>query len=133
MPLIEHVHRVAIVLKMTEWVEQGICTKFYIKIEHSSMKTIRMIQKAAAMGNWWLAASSGQCTTHASHLMQSFLAKLQITQVTQPPLQPRFGALHLLAEITFEREEISDRQWDSENYGGAADGNWENCVTSQGA
>ena len=45
---------------MTEWVEQQICIKFCIKLEHSSMET-KMIQKAAAMGNWWLAASSRQC------------------------------------------------------------------------
>ena len=33
----------------------------------------------------------------------------------------------------FEREEISDCQWDSGKYDRAADGNWENCVRSQGA
>ena len=48
--------------KMTEQVEQQICIQFCIKFEHSSTKTIWMIQKAAAMGNWWLAASSRQCT-----------------------------------------------------------------------
>ena len=44
-------------------------------------------------------------------------------------LQPRFGALWLLAfpktKITFEREEISDRRWDSGKYDRAADSNWE--------
>ena len=53
------------------------------------------------------------------------------------PLQPRFGALWLLAfpktKITFEREEIQDNWWDSGKYERAADGNWENCVRSQGA
>ena len=53
------------------------------------------------------------------------------------PLQPRFGALWLLAfpktKITFEREEISDWQWDSGKYDGAADGDWENYVRSHGA
>ena len=43
------------------------------------------------------------------------------------PLQPRFGILWLLAfaktKITFEGEEISDHQWDSGKYDGAADGN----------
>ena len=47
------------------------------------------------------------------------------------PLQPRFDALWLLAfpqnKFTFEREEISDRWWDSGKYNGAAVGNWENC------
>ena len=53
------------------------------------------------------------------------------------PLQLRFGTLRLLAfpetKITFEREEISDCWWDSGKYDKAADGNWENCVRSQGA
>ena len=44
------------------WVEQRICIKFFIKFEHSSRETIQMIQKSAAMGNWWLAASSPQHT-----------------------------------------------------------------------
>ena len=53
------------------------------------------------------------------------------------PLQPRFGTLWLLAfpkiKIIFERKETSDNQWDSGKYNGAADGNLENCVMSQGA
>ena len=53
------------------------------KLEHSSVETIGMIQKAAAMGNLGLAASSRQHTVHASRLLQRFLAKHQITQVTQ--------------------------------------------------
>ena len=32
--------------KMTEQVEQQICIKFCVKLEHSSMKTIEMTQKA---------------------------------------------------------------------------------------
>ena len=51
MPLSVHVYRVADVFKMTEQVEQQICIKFCIKLEQSSMETIQMIQKAAAMGN----------------------------------------------------------------------------------
>ena len=31
---------------MTEWVEQQICIKFCVKLEHSSTETIQMIQKA---------------------------------------------------------------------------------------
>ena len=46
---------------------------------------------------------------------------------TTPPLQPRSGALWLLAfpktKITLEREEISDHWWDSGKYDGAAPGN----------
>ena len=65
--LSEHVYCVAITFKMTEWVEQQICIKFCIKLEHSSVENIQMIQKAPAMGNWWLATLSQQhahsCTT----------------------------------------------------------------------
>ena len=67
--------------------------------------------------------------------MQSFLVKHQITQVTQPPYNLKFGALQFLAfpqtKITFEREEISNHQWDSGKCDGPADGDWENCVRSQ--
>ena len=52
MPLREHVYCVAIAFKMTEQVEQRICIKFCVKLEHPSMETIWMIQKAVAMGNW---------------------------------------------------------------------------------
>ena len=52
------------------------------------METIWVIQKTSAMGNWWLAASSRQCTHYTLRLMQSFLVKHQITQVTQPPYRP---------------------------------------------
>ena len=62
MPLSEHVHYVAITFKMTEWVEQEMHINFCIKLEYVSAETIQVIQKAAAMGNWWLAASSQQWT-----------------------------------------------------------------------
>ena len=48
----EHVYCVAITSKVTERVEQQICMKFCVKLEHSSVETIRMIQQAIAMGNW---------------------------------------------------------------------------------
>ena len=37
---------VAVTFKMTEPVEQQICIKFCVKLGHSSMETIPMIQKA---------------------------------------------------------------------------------------
>ena len=52
------------------------------------METIRMIQKASAMGNWWLAASSRQCALSCITLVQSCLMKYQIIQVTQLPYSP---------------------------------------------
>ena len=46
MPLKKHVYWVAVTFKMTEQVEQQICIKFCIKLEHSSTETIQMIQRA---------------------------------------------------------------------------------------
>ena len=122
---------------MTERVEQWICIKFCIKLEHSSVETTEMIQKATAMGNWWLAASSWQCARSCITLRVDFFGKTSNHPGDSAPLQPRFGILWLLdfskTEITFEREEISDHWWDSGKYNKAADGYWENCVRSQGA
>ena len=122
---------------MTEQVEQWICITFYVKLEHSSVETIRMIQKAAAMGNWWLAASSWQHTRSCITSHAELFGETSNHSGDSAPLPPRFGALWLLAfpktEITFEREEISDHQWDSGQYDGAADGHGENCVKRQGA
>ena len=95
-----------------------------------------MIQKTSAMGNWWLAASS-QYTCPCITSQAEFVSETSNHPGEFAPLQPRFGALQLLAfprtKITFEREEISDHQWDSGKYDRAADGDWENCVRSQGA
>ena len=84
--------------------------------------------EALAMGNWWLAVSSRQ------HDHSRIMSHAEIFGETSnhpgdsAPLQPRFGALRLLAfpktKITFEREEVSDHWWDSEKYNRAADGNW---------
>ena len=69
MPLREHVYCVAVIFKMTEWVEQQTHIKLCTKLEHSSVETLWMIQKAAAMGNWWWAASSQElaCSCIMSH------------------------------------------------------------------
>ena len=101
------------------------------------METTRMIQKAAAMGNWWLAASSPQhaCSHITSHA--EFFGETPNHPGDSAPLQSRFSALRRLAfpktKITFEREEISDLRWNSIKHDRAADGDWETCVRSQGA
>ena len=122
---------------MTEQVEQLICIKFCVKLEHSSTGTIQMIQKAAAMGNWWLAASSWQCARSCITSPAEVFGETSNHPGDSALLQPRFSALQPLAflknKITFEREEISDCQWDSGKYDRAADGKWENCVSSQDA
>ena len=76
----------AITFKMTEQVEQLMCKRFCIKLEHSSVEIIQMIQKAAAMGNRWLAAS-WQCT-RSCITSRAELVKHHITQVTQAPYSP---------------------------------------------
>ena len=120
-----------------DWVEQQICIKFCDKLEHSSTETVRMIQKAAALGNWWLAASSWQCAHSGIMSHAEFFGKISNHPGDSASLQHRFGALQLLAfpktKIIFEREEISDHWWDSGKYDGTADGNLENCVRSQRA
>ena len=137
MPLSEHVYCVAIVFKMAEQVEQQICVKFWMKVEYSSTETIQMIQKVTAIGNRWLAASSQQSTQSCFMSGEEFFGETLNHPGDSAPIQPIFGALWLLAfpktKITFEREVISDHQWDSGKYNRVTDGDWENCVMSQDA
>ena len=64
-----------------------------------------------ATGDWQL--RHDDAPAHASRLMQ-FFCETSNHPGDSVPLQPRFGALQLLAflkiEITFEREEISDHR-----------------------
>ena len=84
---------------------------------------------------------TGSFITTAHPLMHHDLCRVFWWNVKSPrglsPLQPRSGALWLLAspktKTTFEREEISDCRSHSGKYNRAADGDWENCVRSQGA
>ena len=130
MPLSEHVYCVAITSKMTEWGEQRICIKFCVKLEHSCTETIWMIQKATAILKQLVIGSFIMTTCPLIHhgLCRVFWWNIK---------SPRFGTLRLLAfpktKITFEREQIAGRRWDPGKYEGAADGNWENSVRSQGA
>ena len=121
-----------------DWVSRAmkICIKFCIKLEYSSKDTIHMIQKATAMGNWWLAASSRQCAHSCTTSRAEIFGKISNHPGDSALLQPRFGTLWLLAfpktKITFKREEILDHWWGSGKYDGETDGDWENCVRSQG-
>ena len=76
-------------------------------------------------------------SAHSCIMSRAVFDKISNHSGDLAPLQPRCGTLRLLAfpqtKITFKREEILDRQWDSGKYNGAADGDWENCVRSQGA
>ena len=44
------------------WGANATWHQFCITLEHSFVGTVWMTQKAASMHNWWLAASSRQCT-----------------------------------------------------------------------
>ena len=120
MPLSEHVYCVAVAFKMAEQVEQWICIRFCIKLKHSSVETIWMIQKAAVMGNWQLTASSQQHACSCIMSCAEFFCEISNHPGDSAPREPRFGTLRFLAfaktKITSEREEISYCQWDSGKY-----------------
>ena len=130
MLLSEHVYCMAVAFKMTEQVEQWICIKFFIKVEHSSVETIWM-------GNWWLVASSWQCAHSCTTSYAEFFGETSNHPGDSVP--PTAQVCHS-ASSGFSQKlksplkgKISDLQWGSGKYDGAADGNWENCVRSQGA
>ena len=134
MPLSEHVYCEAIAFKMTKWVEQWICIKFYVRLEHSSVETIQMIQKATAMENWWLAASSPEHT--CSRIMSDFWWNIETPKVTQPHYSPDLVP-HDFWLFPKLKSPLKGKRFQTINesgkYDGAADGNWENCVRSQSA
>ena len=87
MPLSEHVYCVAIAYKMTEQVEQ-ICIKFCVKPEHSPHRNYLYDSKGHSYGQLVVGSFIMTMCLFTSCLMQSSLAKHQITQVTQPPYSP---------------------------------------------
>ena len=80
---------------------------------------MRSVHKAAAMGNWWLAASSQECILVCITSHTEFFRETSNHLGDLAPLQPRFGALWLMAfpktKITFKREDTSDVQKTQEN------------------
>ena len=118
---------------MTEQIEQWICIKFCIELECPSTEIIWVIQKATAMGNWWLAASSQQHTHYASRLVQ-FFGETSNHPHDSAPYSPDlvpwdFGLFpNLKSPLKGNRSSMRfTKIWQ------AADGDWENCVKSQGA
>ena len=88
MLLTEHVYCVAGAFKMTEQIEQWICIKFCIKLEHFSVETIGWFRRLQlwVTGDWQLHHSNAP--THTSCLLQSFLETHPISQVTRAPYSP---------------------------------------------
>ena len=78
-------YSVTVTFKITEQVEQWIWTNFCVKLEHSSVETIWMTQKAAGLGNWWLAASSQQCTCSCISSCVVFWRNIKPPKCLGPP------------------------------------------------
>ena len=90
--LSEHVYCVAVTFKMTERVEERICIRLCVKLEHSSSETILMILQAAALGSWWLAASSRQYAHSCITSPAEIFGKTSNLPGNSAPLQPRRSA-----------------------------------------
>ena len=90
MRLSEHVYCVAITFKMTERVEQDICIRFCINIEHSSAKTIWMIKKGHGYGQLVI----GNFMTTICPLVHHVLCRVFWWNITSPrwlsPYSPDF-------------------------------------------
>ena len=89
--LSEHVCCVAVTVKMTEQVEQGICIMFCVRLEHSSTETTGMIQRPQpwATGAWQL--HHNNALAHASCLVQSFFCETLNHPGDSVPYSPYFA------------------------------------------
>ena len=120
---------------MTEQIEQWICIKFCI--EHSSVETIWMIKKSTAMGNWRLAASSRQHTHSCITSRTVFWQNIKSPRWISPSYSSVFTSCDfwlfrkLKSPLKGKRFQTIDEI--QENMTEAADGDWETCLSSQGA
>ena len=121
-----------------DWASRAkLCIKFCFKLEHSSAETIWMIQKAAAMGNWWLAASSQQhtcsCITSRPEIFwQNIKSPRWLNPATAQIWCPVTSGLSPNQNRLWKGRDFRC-WWDLEKYNRVADSKWENCVRSQGA
>ena len=88
MLLSERVYCMTIAFKMTEWVEQQICINLCVKLGYSPAETIQKIQKAAAMGNWWLLASSQKCACSSIMSCAEFFGETSNHRGDSAPYSP---------------------------------------------
>ena len=65
-------------------------SNFVLSWKHSSTETIWMIQKTAAMGNWWLTAPSWQHTSSCSMSGAEFWWNIKALRWLSPPFRPAF-------------------------------------------
>ena len=81
MPLSEHVYCVAVTFKMTERVEQRICVQFCIKLEHCSVETTGMIQKA--FGDGAVSAEQTKVCHEPSQTVENLLRVIHVLEGLQ--------------------------------------------------
>ena len=120
---------------MTEQVQQQIHIKFCIKLERSSAGTIRMIQKATAVGNWWLAASLQQhtlsCITSRAVFLRNIQSPRWLSPLTPQIWYPVMTSFSQNKNCLWKGRDFRPSP-DSRKYDRAVDGDWDNCVKSQG-
>ena len=135
--LSERVYCVTIAFKMTEWVGQWICIRFWIKL---GTFLHRNYSDDDSEGRSYGQLVIGSFIKTTRSFMHYVLGRVFWQNIKSPRwLSPRRDQIWHSETSglsqnynTFEGEEISDHQWDSEKYNRAADGNWENCLRSQG-
>ena len=126
-------------IQNSEQVEQQMYIKFSIKLEQSSTEAIQMIQKAADMGNWQLAASSGQCACSYIMYHAELFGKTSNYAGDSAPLQPRFDNLQLPVfpklNSPLKRKRFQNIDEIRKYMTGQLIwiGNWENCMRSHTA
>ena len=125
---------------MTPQVEQRIYIKFCIKHECKfwcrSTETIQIIQKATAMGNWWLAASSWlhahSCITSHAEFCGEISNHPGYSDPYLPDLMPcDFWLFPKLKSPLKGKRFQTISAIIAGKYGRAADGDWENYMKSQ--
>ena len=131
--LSEHVSCVALEFKITEW-NNSSASNFVLSLNIPPQKLCWWFRRLQlwATDDWQLHHNS--VPAYASHLLQSFLVKHQILQVTQPPVAQTW------CPVTSGFSWNSNHLWKGRDFRlpvrfretGKA-GDWESCVRSQGA
>ena len=107
-----------------------------LKLEYASTETIWMTQKATAMDNWWLAASSQQCAHSCIMSHAECFGETSNHPGDWAPYSPDLVPCDfwLFPKLKSPlKEKIFQNINEIQEYDREADGDWENCVRSQGA
>ena len=138
MLLSEHVYCVATAFKMTEEVEQHICIKFCVKLGHSSTETDDSDDSEGCSYGQLVIGSFIKTTCLLMHHISCrvFLAKHQITQVTQHPYSPDLAPCNFWLTPKL-KSPLKEKRFQTvheiqEHMMGQLMGAWENGVRSPG-